>query len=83
MQEFRIVIEPDEDDATRWRWTLQWSGPPLGFGVRESRVSFANKNVCKLAAQLAARRMLKARLIANDTEAYIYTPTDREVQDTA
>lgn len=82
MQEFRIIIEPDEDDETRFRWTLQWSGPPLGFGVRESRISFANRAMCKLAAELAARRMLKSRLVTQIQEAYIYDPTQAEVEAT-
>lgn len=82
MQEFRIIIEPDEDDATRFRWTLQWFSPPLGFGVRESRISFATRAGAKLAAELAARRMLKARLITQIMEAYIYDPTQAEVEAT-
>lgn len=82
MQEFRIIIEPDEDDNSRYRWTLQWSGAPLGFGVRESRLSFATRAGAKLAAELAARRMLKARMITLSQEAYIYTPTQAEVEAT-
>lgn len=82
VQEFRIIIEPDEDDTTRFRWTLQWSGPPLGFGVRESRISFATKAGAVLAARLAARRMLKARFFTNTTEASIYVPTQEEVEAT-